>query len=204
MAGRFALLVKAGRLLLEVGDAAQAAPVLREARSLRPEDQEVALLLVDALTAAGSPKEARAVTSELIVASKGRRSRLLGAVYHRLARIEDAEGNPRESLTALSRALENDPQNGELAMALGESALGLGEQDIAARAYRAVTLMKIAPEPGEGGTTLAARALAYYHLGAMALAAGDRRKARLMLDKSVSEDGSLEAARALLDELRAG
>ncbi len=38
----------------------------------------------------------------------------------------------------------------------------------------------------------------------MALAAGDRRKARLMLDKSVSEDGSLEAARALLDELRAG
>ncbi|WP_437722098.1 tetratricopeptide repeat protein [Sorangium sp. So ce861] len=204
VAGRFALLVKAGRLLLEVGDAAQAAPVLREARSLRPEDQEVALLLVDALTAAGSPKEARAVTSELIVASKGRRSRLLGAVYHRLARIEDAEGNPRESLTALSRALENDPQNGELAMALGESALGLGEQDIAARAYRAVTLMKIAPEPGEGGTTLAARALAYYHLGAMALAAGDRRKARLMLDKSVSEDGSLEAARALLDELRAG
>ncbi|KYF58256.1 hypothetical protein BE04_43305 [Sorangium cellulosum] len=185
--------------------------MLREARSLRPEEQEVALLLVDALTAAGSPKEARAVTSELIVASKGRRSRLLGAVYHRLARIEDAEGNPRESLTALSRALENDPQNGELAMALGESALGLGEQDIAARAYRAVTLMKIAPEPGEGGTTLgeggttlAARALAYYHLGAMALAAGDRRKARLMLDKSVSEDGSLEAARALLDELRAG
>ncbi|WP_437809205.1 tetratricopeptide repeat protein [Sorangium sp. So ce1078] len=203
VAGRFALLVKAGRLLLDVGDAAQAAPVLREARSLRPEDHEVALLLVDALTAAGSPKEARAVTSELIVASKGRRSRLLGAVYHRLARLEDAEGNPRESLTALSRALENDPQNGELAMALGESALGLGEQDIAARAYRAVTLMKIAPEPGEGGTTLAARALAYYHLGAMALAAGDRRKARLMLDKSVSEDGSLEAARALLDELRA-
>ncbi|WP_437479914.1 tetratricopeptide repeat protein [Sorangium sp. So ce1014] len=204
VAGRFTLLVKAGRLLLDVGDAAQAAPVLREARSLRPEDHEVALLLVDALTAAGSPREARAVTSELIVASKGRRSRLLGAVYHRLARIEDAEGNLSESLTALSRALENDPQNGELAMALGESALGLGEQDLAARAYRAVTLMKIAPEPGEGGTTLAARALAYYHLGAMAFAAGDRRKARLMLDKSVSEDGSLEAARALLDELRAG
>ncbi|MGK3959599.1 tetratricopeptide repeat protein [Sorangium sp. So ce118] len=204
VAGRFALLVSAGRLLLDVGDAAQAAPVLREARSLRPQDHEVALLLVDALTAAGSPKEARAVTAELIAANKGRRSRLLGAVYHRLARIEDAEGNARESLTALSRALENDPQNGELAMELGEAALGLGEQDIAARAYRAVTLMKIAPEPAEGGTTLAARALAYYHLGAMALAAGDRRKARLMLDKSVSEDASLEAARALLDELRAG
>ncbi|XYH95325.1 tetratricopeptide repeat protein [Sorangium sp. So ce1128] len=204
VAGRFALLVSAGRLLLEVGDAAQAAPVLREARSLRPQDHEVALLLVDALTVAGSPKEARAVTAELIAANKGRRSRLLGAVYHRLARIEDAEGNARESLTALSRALENDPQNGELAMELGEAALGLGEQDIAARAYRAVTLMKIAPEPAEGGTTLAARALAYYHLGAMALAAGDRRKARLMLDKSVSEDASLEAARALLDELRAG
>ncbi|WP_438015371.1 tetratricopeptide repeat protein [Sorangium sp. So ce315] len=204
VAGRFALLVAAGRLLLEVGDAAQAVSTLREARSLRPQDHEVGVLLVDALTAAGNPREARAVTAELISANKGRRSRLLGAVYHRLARIEDAEGNPRESLAALTRALENDPQNGELAMALGESALGLGEQDIAARAYRAVTLMKIAPEPGEAGTTLAARALAYYHLGTMALAAGDRRRARLMLDKSVSEDGSLEAARALLDELRAG
>ncbi|WP_437686930.1 tetratricopeptide repeat protein [Sorangium sp. So ce176] len=204
VAGRFALLVAAGRLLLEVGDAPQAVSTLREARSLRPQDHEVGVSLVDALTAAGNPKEARAVTAELIAANKGRRSRLLGAVYHRLARIEDAEGNPRESLVALTRALENDPQNGELAMALGESALGLGEQDIAARAYRAVTLMKIAPEPGEAGTTLAARALAYYHLGAMALAAGDRRRARLMLDKSVSEDASLEAARALLDELRAG
>ncbi|WP_438023835.1 tetratricopeptide repeat protein [Sorangium sp. So ce233] len=204
VAGRFALLVAAGRLLLEVGDALQAVSALREARSLRPQDHEVGVSLVDALTAAGNPKEARAVTAELIAANKGRRSRLLGAVYHRLARIEDAEGNPRDSLVALTRALENDPQNGELAMALGESALGLGEQDIAARAYRAVTLMKIAPEPGEAGTTLAARALAYYHLGAMALAAGDRRRARLMLDKSVSEDASLEAARALLDELRAG
>ncbi|WP_438032632.1 tetratricopeptide repeat protein [Sorangium sp. So ce204] len=204
VAGRFTLLVAAGRLLLDVGDAAQAAAALREARSLRPEDNEVALLLVDALIAAGDSREARAVTAELIVAAKGRRSRHLGAVYHRVARIEDAEGNLHESLTALTRALENDPQNGEIAMELGESALGLGEEDIAARAYRAVTLMKISPEPGEGGTTPAARALAYYHLGAMALAAGDRRKARLMLDKSVSEDGSLEAARALLDELRAG
>ncbi|WP_441291685.1 tetratricopeptide repeat protein [Sorangium sp. KYC3313] len=204
VAGRFTLLVAAGRLLLDAGDAAQAAAALREARSLRPEESEVALLLVDALSAAGDSREARAVTAELIVAAKGRRSRHLGAVYHRVARIEDAEGNLHESLTALTRALENDPQNGEIAMELGESALGLGEEDIAARAYRAVTLMKISPEPGEGGTTPAARALAYYHLGAMALAAGDRRKARLMLDKSVSEDGSLEAARALLDELRAG
>ncbi|WP_437587251.1 tetratricopeptide repeat protein [Sorangium sp. So ce1000] len=204
VAGRFALLVAAGRLLLDVGDAAQAVTALREARSLRPEDNEVALLLVDALIAADNAREARSVTAELIVAAKGRRSRHLGAVYHRVARIEDVEGNLHESLTALTRALENDPQNGEIAMELGESALGLGEQDIAARAYRAVTLMKISPEPGEGGTTPAARALAYYHLGEMALAAGDRRKARLMLDKSVSEDGSLEAARALLDELRAG
>ncbi|AUX25403.1 hypothetical protein SOCEGT47_059480 [Sorangium cellulosum] len=204
VAGRFTLLVRAGRLLLDAGDAAQAIPVLREARSLRPEEHDVALLLIDALTIAGSPAEARAVTLELIAANKGRRSRLLGAVYHRIARIEAAEGNARESLTALSRALENDPQNGGLAMELGESALELGEQDLAARAYRAVTMMKIAAEPGEGGTTPAARAVAYYHLGAMALAAGDRRKARLMLDRSVSEDGSLEAARALLDELRAG
>ncbi|MCC6552157.1 MAG: hypothetical protein IT372_03925 [Polyangiaceae bacterium] len=65
-------------------------------------------------------------------------------------------------------------------------------------------MMKIAPEGSTEGTTSLSRAVAYYHLGSMALASGDRRKARLMLDKAVAEDASLEAARALLEELKSG
>jgi golgin subfamily B member 1 len=203
-AARFALLVLAGRLLIEAEDSETAISVLTEARALGPEEQDVVLLLVDAFTTAGRRPEARALVTELIAANRSRRSKLLGAVYHRLARLEGAEGNSRESLAALSKAFENDSQNGALAMELASYALELSEHEAAARAYRAVTMMKIAPEPGADGTTPYSRAVAYYHLGAMAFAAGDRRKAKLMLDKSVSEDGSLEAARALLDELRAG
>jgi Tfp pilus assembly protein PilF len=60
--------------------------------------------------------------------------------------------------------------------------------------------MKITP--GGDGATAAVRALAYYHLGRMAFIQGDRRKARLMIDKAVADDPSLDAARALLEQLR--
>jgi hypothetical protein len=36
----------------------------------------------------------------------------------------------------------------------------------------------------------------------MAFRQGDRRKARLMIDKAVADDPTLEEARALLDQLR--
>jgi hypothetical protein len=36
----------------------------------------------------------------------------------------------------------------------------------------------------------------------MAFIQGDRRKARLMIDKAVADDPTLDAARALLDQLR--
>ncbi len=105
-----------------------------------------------------------------------------------------------------SAAFDNDPQNAQLAMELGTLAVELEEHEPATRAFRAVTLMKIAPAgsaPAGDGATAAVRALAYYHLGRMAFIQGDRRKARLMIDKAVADDPTLDAARALLDQLRA-
>ena len=64
--------------------------------------------------------------------------------------------------------------------------------------------MKAAPPGSAEGITPPARALAYYHLGDIAKSQGDLRKARLMVEKAVSEDPTLEAARSLLDELRNG
>jgi hypothetical protein len=61
--------------------------------------------------------------------------------------------------------------------------------------------MKTVPGSNEGATP-ALRALAYYHLGRMAYLQGDRRKARLMVDKAVADDPTLDAARELLAELR--
>ena len=198
-------MLQAGRLLLTShDDAEQAARVFEDARALRSDDQETTLLLAQARAASGDIAAARAVLGQLIAAHKGRRSKQLAAVYLRLSRIEDAEGNLSEALTALAKAFEMDPGSGSLAMDLGLKAIDLCEYEIASRAFRSVTMMKAAPAGSTEGITPASRALAYYHLGDIAKSQGDVRKARLMVEKAVSEDPSLEKARSLLEELRGG
>ncbi len=85
---------------------------------------------------------------------------------------------------------------------LGTLGVQLEEHEPATRAFRAVTLMKTVPAGSPEGATAQLRALAYYHLGRMAYIQGDRRKARLMIDKAVADDPTLEEARTLLDQLR--
>jgi tetratricopeptide (TPR) repeat protein len=202
-AARFPLLVQAGRLLLESeGEAPRAAMVLADARALRPDDAEVTMLLADAYGAAGRGAEARGILEAVVAAYKGRRAKPLASVHRRLARLAFVAGDHAGALAALGRAFDNDPQNAQLAMELGALAIELEDHDVATRAYRAVTLMKITAGGVEGGATTQVRAVAYYHLGRMAFLQGDRRKARLMIDKAVVDDPTLEAARALLDQLR--
>lgn len=218
VAGRWARLLQAGRFLLDAGDeAARAVEVLEEARSLRPEEQEGALLLADALAASGRRADAIAQLQQAAAVFKGRRAKPLAAIYRRIAKIELGDGDLSEAMVSLSRALDNDPQNGPLAMELGLFAVDLDDHEVASRAFRSVTLMKATsagpdlrpgsssfpPDP-DGAVTSPAKALAYYHLGLIARGQGDRRKARVMAEKAVAEDAGLEVARALLDELRAG
>ena len=87
-------------------------------------------------------------------------------------------------------------------MELGLFAIDLDDTEIASRAFRGITLMKIGAAGTGEGTSAASKALAYYHLGNIARMQGDRRKARLMVEKAVSEDPTLDAARSLLEELR--
>jgi hypothetical protein len=54
------------------------------------------------------------------------------------------------------------------------------------------------------GTTPRNRALAYFHLGRLASSQGDRGKARLLVDKALAEDATLEIARTLAAELAGG
>jgi tetratricopeptide (TPR) repeat protein len=205
VATRFTYLVQAGRLLLDtqgVAEVARAATVFEEARGLRPDDAEVMLLLADSYTIAGRLAEARVVLDAAVAAQRGRRTRTVAAVHRRLARLDLAAGDSAAALGALTRAFDNDPQNAQLAMELGTLGVELEEHEPATRAFRAVTLMKTAPAGSPEGATAAVRAIAYYHLGRMAFIQGDRRKARLMVDKAVADDPTLDAARALLDQLR--
>ncbi len=151
---RFAHLVRAGRLMLDAeGGAERAIPVLEEAKNLRPDDGEAMLLLADAYTLTGRLHEARAVLDAAVVASKGRRTKVLAAVHRRLARLDHAAGDSVAALAALSRAFDSDPQNAQLAMELGGLAVALDQPEPATRAFRAVTMMKPAPVGSPEGAT---------------------------------------------------
>ena len=62
--------------------------------------------------------------------------------------------------------------------------------------------MKAAAAGTNDGATPAAKGLSYFFLGEMARSKGDVRKARLMAQKAVIEDPTLEQAKALLEELK--
>ena len=195
--GRHALLLEASRYFLADGaEAGQALELLEEARSLRPEDTEAQALLAEVLAAVGRAAEARVIVKELIAGHRGRRSKELGRAHHVLSKIENAEGNLSEALEALSRAFENDPQNVAMAMELGQQAVDLDDAEVAQRAFRSVTLLK-----NDAGAGAHDKAMAYYHLGRIALTQGDRRRAKLMLEKALSEDPAIEEARSLLEQL---
>jgi tetratricopeptide (TPR) repeat protein len=208
VASKLPFLLRAGRMLLDAGgEAPRAVQVLEQARALRPpaaDEHEVTLLLSEAYAAAEQLDGARALLDAAAAAHKGRRSKQLSAIYRQRARIELTEGDRAAGLAALTKALESDPQNGVLAMELGLLAVELEDQEIQNRAFRSVTMMKVAPPGGTEGTNAASRGLAYYHLGRIAAAQGDRRKARLMIEKAVLDDPALDVARALLEQLRAG
>ncbi len=202
-AARFTHLLHAGRLLLEDGnEPARAVAVIEEARALRPDEQETTLLLAEAYAVGGRIPQARALLDAAVAAHKGRRSKQLSAVHRQRAHLELAAADKAAALGALTRAFEGDPQNGALAMELGVLAVELDEVEVLSRAFRAVTLMKVSPAGSTEGTSLAARGLAYYHLGRIAFAQGDRRKARMLIEKAAADDPTHEAARALLDQLK--
>lgn len=203
---QFSKLIEAGRLLLygngesSIGPAMaeRAYALLESARALRPNDQDLLQLISESLAALGRPEEARTVLAQLINSHKGKRSRELGQVFYSLYRVESKSGNLSDALEALSKAHDNQPQNGGIALELGQLAVDLDEQDVAQRAFRSVTLLKT---DGNSGVSPQDRAIAYYHLGSIAYRQGDARRAKLMLEKSIAEDPSLQGARELLTQL---
>lgn len=178
-------------------DVGRAVTLLEEAQVENPADIEAPLSLATAYTLAGRIEDAKALATDLVGRLKGRRSVSLGRAYHALYRAELRDGNLSDALEALSKVFENEPQNPRVALELGNLALDLDDVDVAQRAFRALTLMK-SSQNGGGAKT---RGLAYFHLGRIALNQGDRRRAKLMLEKALSEDPASAEARDLLVQL---
>ena len=196
VAGRFALLVRAGAILLEhVGDGEAAIAALKEAQALRPNDNTGVAYLADAYTAAGRTVEASELLTAAVTAHKGRRSRELASLLHRLARVAAADGELGAQAAWLTQALDMDSQNGPVASELATLAMDTGQLDLANRALRVVTMLKV---PGP-----MSKALAYQYMGEIARKQGDTKRAVLLLKRAVQDDPSLDAARALLEVLKA-
>lgn len=194
--GKFALLVKAGSLFVQDPQTTERAIApLEEARSLRPGDLDCVAILADAYTATGKLPEAMEVLTACVATFKGRRARELSAIYHRIARVAEAQGDREAELANLTLALDVDAQNGIAASELAYIAMELAQWELATRALRAVTMLKT-PAP-------LSKALAYQHLGEIARQQGDIKKALVLVKRAVDEDNTLASAKELLETWKA-
>jgi tetratricopeptide (TPR) repeat protein len=192
---RFTLLVRAATMLLDHElDLETAFAALEEAHHIHPNDIECCVRLADAHIALDQRGAAAEIIQTALALHKGRRSRDLALLHLRLARISRLNGDAATEMSALSSALDMDGQNGVVASELATCALEQGNLDVATKALRAVTMLKIAaPLP---------RAVAYQRLGEIAHHQGDVKKAMLLLKRAVDDDPTLESARTLLTALQ--
>ena len=204
LALRLVTLLRVGALLLGPdGDAQAAVQVLESTRQDNPESVDVVVLLARAYARAQRAEEALALLNAIADANRGRRTKSLAGIYSAMAQIHLDEGYLTDALTALGKAFELDPKNGELAMRLGQLAVEIDEDEVAQRAFRAVSIMK-PPMPGSSdGAPAEAKADANYYLAILARKAGDPRKAKVLVTKALAEKTDHAGARQLLAELGA-
>ncbi len=198
----FALLLRAGALLLEPdGDPQEALRVLEAARALGTDSFDAVVLLARALGALGRTEEGMNLLRETIEANRGKRLKGLAVVHVELSRFHLEDGMLTDAMDALQRGFDMDPRNATIAMQLGQLGLEMEEYETAAKAFRAATMMRpYDPATGEGITS-AAKADAQYCLAWLAFNEGDARKAKVLANKALAENPEHELAKTLLAEV---
>jgi len=193
---KFDMLLAAGDLFLRSpGEEPRALPPLEEALKLKPFHHEATLLLADAYTLSGEIDRAMELLTPAIEKHKNRRTKELGALQHRMARAANAGGGRDVEMQWLSKALECDMQNGQVAAELAEVAIELRQFETALKALKAVTLLRT---PGP-----MSRALATLRQGQIAYQQGDAKRAVLLARKALSDEPTLTEAEDFLRELGA-
>lgn len=199
---RLSLLLRAAELLLlPDGDLDAAVRILEFARGESPDSLETVVLLARAYSAVGRGEEALALLQSVAEANRGRRNKALSAVYEQIASLHLEEGFLTDALQALSKAFEMDSKNARLAMLLGRLALDIEENEVAQRAFRAITIMRTAEPDDPDGARPENKADANYYLAVLAQKQGDVRKAKVLATKALAESPGHEAARKLVTEL---
>ena len=120
-----------------------------------------------------------------------------------ISELQLAGGVLDEALAALNKAFEMDMKNPMVALELGQLALDMDDQDIAGRAFRAVTMLRPTDDAPDS-VTPEHRAHAQFQLAVMARSQGDERRARVLVNKALSENPEHGPAQELKAELEAG
>lgn len=193
---RFDLYIAVGDLYLRsVGEETNAIEPLEKALALKPNHHETTLLLADALTVSGDIDRAVALLTPAIERHKGKRSKEVAALQHRMARAANAGGGRDVELQWLTKALECDMQNGQVAAELAEVAIELRQFDVALKALKAVTLLRT---PGP-----MSRALATLRQGQIAYQQGDSKRAVILAKQALRDEPGMAEAEEFLRELGA-
>jgi tetratricopeptide (TPR) repeat protein len=190
---RFAALMTAANILLRENDPAEAFTALEKAVQIRPKDREARRMLADASLAAGLYQEAAETLGTLLSESRGVSPNEMSVLYHRLGRAAAGVGDQGGQLQALKRALDADRKNGDVASELADLAEQVGDDDLALRALRAVTLH------AQNGPL--SPAMAFYRQARIVHRQGDRPRALIFTKRALQEDPGLSAAKEFLTEL---
>jgi len=191
---RYQLYVQIGQALLAVGEGVEAAAALEKAVALPAADRATRVLLLDAHVAAGALERASTLLGELLADARSLKSDELALLYQRQAKLAAVAGDRDGQLGALKKALDSDRKNVTIANELADLAESIGDDDLALRALRVV-----AANPIKDPKVLA---VAYLRQARIAYRAKDRARAIIFVKRALQEDGTLEEARALLDQLR--
>jgi tetratricopeptide (TPR) repeat protein len=180
-APRAELLRRAGRIFLEMSEAASAVEVLREAVQLAPEDGDALVGLVDAYVMAGWYDDAGELLDSAIAAHKGKKVPEVAPFYQRKARVAEAQGDHGKQLQWLQEAHNCARKNGTIAAELADLAEQQGNWEIAKKALQQIIALVDADCP-------ISKADAFYRQGRIALRTGDDKNARMWARRARRED----------------
>jgi len=187
------MLLRAGRIYIELGDAASAVPPLRAALELDTSRSEVVLALADAFMLAGWYDDATELLDDVIASSRGRRTPELSNYHHRKAQVAAALGDQEGQLASLKEAHNCSKKNGYVAAELAQLAEEVGDWDLAVKTLRTITLIDT-PCPVSRGE-------AFFRQGKIALHQGDQKGARMWGRRAQREDPESEEIATFLEQL---
>lgn len=179
------------------GQEARTVALLERVCEAEPDRIDAATRLARAYLAFGRSADARALLERALGAQDRARTASVAGALTLLAEIDLGDDALLEAFDSLARSFDIDKSNGQTALLFGLVAIDVDRFKEAERALRTA----VAQKSREGELAGPDRAVAYYHLARLAHLKGETPRARLMLNKALTEDPDNEQARGLLETL---